>query len=60
MMHATRAEDQALAEIWMAHFGAPMPIYGVPSITKRVLREHGVDVDAQLTAKLKRTEKTAA
>ncbi|MFK0300293.1 hypothetical protein ACIQTU_13860 [Brevundimonas sp. NPDC090276] len=38
------AEDAQLAELWQAHFGTPMPIYGVPAIARRILVEHGADV----------------
>lgn len=37
-------EDARLAEVWRAHFGTPMPIYGVPAIARRILIEHGADV----------------
>ncbi|MNY38651.1 hypothetical protein D3C86_1732890 [compost metagenome] len=36
-----RNEDVLLAEIWLAHFGSPMPIYGAPAVARRILLDHG-------------------
>lgn len=37
-------EDAQLAELWLEHFGSPMPVYGAPAIARRILLEHGVEV----------------
>lgn len=37
-----RDEDAQLAEIWLAHFGSPMPVYGASAVAGRILLEHGL------------------
>lgn len=39
-----RDEDAELAEVWLKHFGTPMPIYGEPAVARRILLEHGAEV----------------
>lgn len=39
-----RDEDEHLANIWQEHFGVPIPVHGAPSIARRILLEHGVEI----------------
>ena len=34
-------EDERLAEVWLAHFGTPMPLRGAPAVTRRILLDSG-------------------
>jgi hypothetical protein len=42
MDNTQKAYEAALAEIWMEHFGEPLPMLGAPEIADKILREHGV------------------
>jgi hypothetical protein len=39
-----RDDDAQLADLWLKHFGTPMPVYGAPALARRILLEHGVEV----------------
>jgi len=34
-------EDERLAEVWLAHFGSPMPIFGAAAVARRILLDNG-------------------
>lgn len=51
-----RDEDEHLARIWQEHFGTPIPVHGAPSLARRILLEHGVEIPPQPDARKQHTE----
>ena len=42
---ALSAEDQALDDLWRAHFDEPLPMIGAGEIVQQILRKNGVTED---------------